>query len=170
MGEVLSLPVAIAEDAGAEWAALEAVFRIHAGRMKSIAYNLLGNEPDAEDAVQEAFVKSCRSQSQFQNGAALHTWVYRILINLCLDENRRRTRRPRMDAEAEPRSGQSGADIRFALRQALQQLPGRHRAVFLMAVVEGLPHAEIAGILETSESNSRTLLLEARRQLQSKLS
>jgi RNA polymerase sigma-70 factor (ECF subfamily) len=63
-------------------------------------------------------------------------------------------------------SREAGADLRVALRQAMGQLPARHRAVFLMAAVEGLPHGEIATILEISETNSRTLLLEARRQLQ----
>jgi len=138
--------------------------------MKSIAYNLLGNEQDAEDALQEAFLKACRARSGFHGGAALHTWVYRILINLCLDETRRRQRRPASTSAHEAASSQSGADLRFALQQAVGQLAARPRAVFLMAAVEGLPHAEIAAILEISETNSRTLLFEARRQLQNALS
>ena len=169
-GEALTLPIDISARAGADWSAFEEVFRVHAARMKSIAYNLLGNEQDAEDALQEAFLKSCRAQGTFQKGAALHTWVYRILINLCLDEGRRRQRRPSLTAGIDAASAQAGADLRFALRQAVSQLASRHRTVFLMAAVEGLPHAEIAAILEISETNSRTLLLEARRQLQVTLS
>lgn len=169
-GEVLTLPIDISARTGADWSAFEEVFRVHATRMKSIAYNFLGNEQDAEDALQEAFLKSCRAQSTFHKGAALHTWVYRILINLCLDEGRRRQRRPSLTTGVETASGQAGADLRFALRQAVSQLAARPRAVFLMAAVEGLPHAEIAAILEISETNSRTLLMEARRQLQVTLS
>jgi len=168
-GEVLILPIEIPAAGGAAWAAFEEVFRVHSVRMKSIAYNLLGSEADAEDAVQEAFFKSCRAQQDYRSDAALHTWVYRILINLCLDEGRRRQRRPALDSEAEPASREAGADLRVALRQAIGQLPARQRAVFLMASVEGLPHAEIAAILETTESNSRTLLLDARRRLQAAL-
>jgi RNA polymerase sigma-70 factor (ECF subfamily) len=169
-GEVLTLPIEIPAITSAGWPAFEEVFRVHAARMKSIAYNLLGNEQDAEDALQEAFLKSCQAQGSFKKGAALHTWVYRILINLCLDESRRRQRRPPLQSEVEAKSGQAGADLRFALRQALSQVPARQRAVFLMAAVEGLAHAEIAVILEITETNSRTLLLDARRQLQVTLS
>ncbi|MBI2685009.1 MAG: RNA polymerase sigma factor [Acidobacteria bacterium] len=169
-GEVLTPPIEITATGSAPWPAFEELFHIHGTRMKSIAYNLLGNQQDAEDAVQEAFLKSCRSQHNYRGGAALHTWVYRILINVCLDEGRRRQRRPAMDTVVEPRSGDTPADLKFALRHALTQLPRRQRAVFLMAAAEGLPHVEIAAILEISEANSRTLLFDARRQLQGLLS
>ena len=59
--------------------------------------------------------------------------------------------------------------MRAALRQAIANLDARQRAVFLLSAVEGLPHAEIAAIVETTESNSRTLLLEARRNLKEAL-
>ncbi len=165
-GEVLALPIDIFASKGAPWAAFEEVYRLHGARLKSMAYNLLGNEQDAEDAVQEAFLKACRGTESFRGGAAAHTWVYRILVNLCLDEGRRRGRRPVMAVDVDAASREAGADLRVALRQAMGQLPVRQRAVFLMAAVEGLPHGEIATILEISETNSRTLLLEARRQLQ----
>jgi len=169
-GEVLTLPLEITGTRNVEWSSFEQVFHLHGARMKSIAYNLLGNEADAEDALQEAFLKGYRSQQGFKKNAALHTWVYRILINNCLDEGYRRQRRPFVDAPPEAVPGGSSADLRFALRQAMSQLAARPRAVFLMAAVEGLPHAGIAAILEISETNSRTLLLEARRELQVKLS
>jgi RNA polymerase sigma-70 factor (ECF subfamily) len=169
-GEVLELPLEIPVSAIVEWSAFESLFRLHGRRMKSIAYNLLGNESDAEDAVQEAFLKACRASQSFQQDAALHTWVYRILINLCLDEGRRRQRHPQSAAVVDAASTHPGADIRFALRQAIALLPAKPRTVFLMAAVEGLPHAEIAAILEITETNSRTLLFEARRQLQVTLS
>ncbi|HEU0121174.1 MAG TPA: RNA polymerase sigma factor [Bryobacteraceae bacterium] len=165
-GDVLPIPIDILAPADSALQAVESVFRVHAVRMKSIAYNLLGNQPDAEDAVQEAFLRSCRSRDAFRNQASLHTWVYRILINLCVDEGRRRRRTPWQNAGTETESPQTGADVRAALRQALDRLPVRQRTVFLMAAVEGLPHAEIAAILEISETNSRTLLLDARRELQ----
>lgn len=165
-GEVLALPIDILAPPSAAWAAFEEVYRAHGARLKSVAFNLLGNEQDAEDAVQEAFLKACRGRDGFRGGAAPHTWVYRILVNLCLDEGRRRQRRPVFAVTADAASREAGADLRVALRQAMGQLPARHRAVFLLASVEGLPHGEIAAILEISETNSRTLLLEARRQLQ----
>lgn len=62
--------------------------------MKSIAFNHLGNVSDAEDAVQETFLKVHRSASGFQGGSAFSTWIYRILINTCYDTLRRRKVRP----------------------------------------------------------------------------
>ena len=84
-------------------------------------------------------------------------------------DGRRRQRSPFQSDAGEARSLHSAADVQAALRQAIGQLPERQRAVFLMAAVEGLPHGEIAAILEITETNSRTLLLEARRQLQAAL-
>lgn len=168
-GELLALPIEILNDATTGLAVLEAVFRDHAPKMKSIAFNLLGNEHDAEDAIQEAFLKAHRGLDAFGNRSGLHTWVYRVLINTCLDEGRRRQRLPVATVEAPVVSRESPADQRAALRQAISQLENRQRAVFLMSAVEGLPHAEIASILEITETNSRTLLLEARRNLQARL-
>ena len=152
---------------GGARASLEDVFAMHAARMKSVAFNLLGSEADAEDAVQEAFLKAHRSLAAFRGGAALHTWIYRALINTCLDEGRRRARRPAgepSDVAADPRH-----DLRAELRRAIGSLDPRSRAVFLIAAVEGFSHGEIAAMLEITETNSRTLLLEARRRLQEML-
>ncbi|MBM3783778.1 MAG: RNA polymerase sigma factor [Acidobacteria bacterium] len=142
------------------------VFREHNTRMKSVAYNLLGSQADAEDAVQEAFLKAHRSLAAFRGGSTLSTWVYRTLLNVCLDEGRRRARRP--EAVAEP-AVDSKADLRAELRRALAAIDARQRAVFLLAAVEGFTHAEISGMLAISEANSRTILLEARRKLQERL-
>ena len=152
---------------GGTRASLEDVFAAHSARMKSVAFNLLGSEADAEDAVQEAFLKAHRSFAAFRGGAALHTWIYRALINTCLDEGRRRSRRPA--AELRDVGAESRQDLRTELRRAIGTLDGRSRAVFLLAIVEGFSHAEIAGMLDISETNSRTLLLEARRRLQEML-
>lgn len=168
-GEVLALPIDILAPRSEAWPAFEAAYRDYGARLKSMAYNLLGNQQDAEDAVQEAFLKAYRAQAEFRTGAAVHTWIFRILVNVCLDEGRRRQRRPVVEAGVELAGRAESPDLRMALRHALDLLPDRQRAVFLMASVEGLPHADIAAILEISESNSRTLLLEARRQLQATL-
>ena len=169
-GEILTFPFTRSAAAEAELAALEAVFRVHGARLKSLAYGFLGSEQDAEDAVQDAFLKTHRAQAAFANRSALHTWVYRVLINTCLDERRRRSRRPALSEDAESAAAtESPADMRAALRQAIANLDARQRAVFLLSAVEGLPHAEIAAIVETTESNSRTLLLEARRNLKEAL-
>src|SRR5687767_12537158 len=63
----------------------EQIYRSHGDRMKSIAYNHLGNMSDAEDAVQETFLKIHRAADTFAGDAAFSTWIYRILVNTCYD-------------------------------------------------------------------------------------
>ena len=74
--------------------AFEELYRSQGSRMKSVAMNLLGNTSDAEDAVQEAFLKLHRSWTSFKGESLLSTWLYRILVNTCYDMGRRRKRRP----------------------------------------------------------------------------
>ena len=77
-----------------EIAAFEQVFHDHSPRLKSIACQLLGNRSDAEDAVQETFLKLYRGIDNFQGQSSLGTWLCRILINACHDQQRKRQRKP----------------------------------------------------------------------------
>ena len=141
--------------------------------MKSIACNLLGSVSDAEDAVQETFLKVIRGAASFRGSARFSTWVYRILLNACYDAGRRRRRRPE-GGEAVDASGARldlpapGGDhrLRLELEDSVARLPERPRAVFLLSAVEGFTHPEIGEILGIPEGTSRALLFEARRELQ----
>ncbi len=154
-------------------AAFERLYELHGARMKSIARNLLGHESDAEDAVQEAFLKVYRGAASFRGRAALSTWIYRILVNTCYDLLRRRRRRsedaldafPGDDKTALPaRSGDHR--LRLAIEQGVSRLRPRQREVFILSAVEGFSHREIAEVLDIPEGTSRTLLFEAKRRLQ----
>lgn len=148
----------------------ERIYREHGERMKSIAYNHLGNVSDAEDAVQETFLKVHRAASTYNGEAAFATWLYRVLINTCYDVLRRRQRRIReapIEGVSETRAASSVDDIkRLALRRILDGLPEQRRTVFLLFEVEGLSHAEIADILGISEANSKWILFVTKKQLQ----
>src|SRR4029453_9244958 len=65
--------------------AFEDLYRSHGARMKSVAFNILGNPSDAEDAVQEAFLRVYRGMGAFKGTAKLSTWMFRILVNACHD-------------------------------------------------------------------------------------
>jgi RNA polymerase sigma-70 factor (ECF subfamily) len=141
--------------------------------MKSIACNLLGSVSDAEDAVQDTFLKVFRGASAFRGTARFSTWVHRILLNACYDAGRRRKRRP--EGTEAPESADArldlpapGADhpLRLELEDSVARLPERPRTVFLLSAVEGFTHSEIGEILGVPEGTSRALLFEARRQLQ----
>ena len=156
--------------------AFERLYATQAGRMKSIAFNLLGSVSDAEDAVQESFLKVHRGAGAFRAGARLSTWLYRILLNTCYDTMRRRRRRPETEGKAAADDARldvpaRGTDhpLRLELEDSLSRLPERLRTVFLLSAVEGLTHREIGEVLEIPEATSRTLLFDARRELQSLL-
>ena len=104
--------------------AFERLYALHGARMKSIAANLLGSVADAEDAVQDCFLKIYRGAPAFRGDARFSTWIYRVLVNSCYDMLRRRRRRPvevRQDEEtsrALPESASPASD--HSLRLSLE--------------------------------------------------
>ncbi|HEY0159108.1 MAG TPA: RNA polymerase sigma factor [Thermoanaerobaculia bacterium] len=151
--------------------AFEEIYRRFGDRMKSIAWNHLGNSSDAEDAVQETFLKVHRSATTFTGEASFATWVFRILVNTCYDILRKRKRRVEetpIDDELE-RSSASVDDMkRIALRRLLDELPEQRRSVFTLFEIEGLSHAEIGQVLGISEGNSKWILFATKKELQEK--
>jgi RNA polymerase sigma-70 factor (ECF subfamily) len=148
--------------------AFERLYALEGARMKSLAANLLGNAADAEDAVQETFLKVYRGVRDFKGTAAISTWAFRILLNTCYDALRRRSRRPEDPAgDGLDRKPSAGSDhpLRLSLEKAVANLPERERAAFLLVEVEGLSHREAGEVLEVPEATSRTLLFSARSRL-----
>ncbi len=149
--------------------AYERLYELHGGRMKSIAYHMLRSRSDAEDAVQETFLKVYRAMQNFSGASSLATWIYRILLNTCYDYGRKKTRLAEKPQIKELPS-RTDLPLRIALERALEKLNDRHRTVFLLFEVEGLKHSEIAAILEVPEGTSRNWLFEAKRDLKRQLS
>jgi RNA polymerase sigma-70 factor (ECF subfamily) len=158
--------------------AYEDLYRAQSSRMKSIAMNLLGNAHDAEDVVQETFLKIHRGIRYFKGQSAFSTWTYRILVNCCYDMRRKKTRRmetAEQDLVAEDQSFDSPAPmhdhpLRMALGKCVQQLTPYLRSVFLLYEVEGFKHAEIGLMLGISEMASKNALYQAKRKLRELLS
>lgn len=152
-------------------AAFEALFATHGARMKSVAFNMLGNQTDAEDAVQEALLKAYRNRQAFRSDSQLWTWVFRILLNACYDLGRKRTVRKEEWLDDQVPMPVAGADhgLRLSLGRALTGLSPIHREVFLLCEVEGYTHREVGEILDIPEGTSKGRLFEARRQLQAAL-
>jgi RNA polymerase sigma-70 factor, ECF subfamily len=157
--------------------AFERLYLLHGSRMKSMARNLLGTASDAEDAVQDTFLKIQRSIASFRGQSSFATWTFRILINTCYDARRSRMRKkevaqdePRETApRPEPRAAAAHPSLRLALERALAQLTGHQRDVFLLYEVEGFRHSEIATILEISETASKNTLFQAKKNLRQML-
>jgi len=159
-----------------EVSAFERLFASHGERMKSLAGNLLGNPSEAEDAVQETFLKIYRAAPSFRGAARISTWAYRVLVNTCYDWLRRRSRRPESPAPSEtsaPDFGLSAPEsdhpLRVDLAASLAALDPKRRAAFVLFEVEGFSHREVGDILGVPEGASRSLVFEARRELQRRL-
>jgi RNA polymerase sigma-70 factor (ECF subfamily) len=157
--------------AAGDAAAFEELYRRFGERLKSIGFHHLGNVSDAEDAVQETFLKLHRAASSYNGEASLATWLVRILINTCYDSLRRRRRRidetPLEDFVTASRAAASVDDTkRLALRKLLDDLPEQRRSVFVLFEIEGLSHAEIGQILDITEGNSKWILFATKKHLQ----
>jgi len=156
--------------------AYERLYAMHGGRMKNVARNVLGNPIDAEDAVQDTFLKVQRSIASFRGQSSFVTWTYRILINTCYDTRRSRLRKKEVANDdsgetprPEPRAPGAHPTLRMALERALEKLTRHQRDVFLLYEVEGFRHAEIAGMLEMTETASKNTLFQAKKNLRQML-
>src|SRR6202047_2123348 len=154
----------------------ERLYSLHGARMKNVARNLLGNPVDAEDAVQETFLKVQRGIAGFRGQSSFVTWTFRILVNTCYDVRRSRLRKKEVTGDSseesprpEPRAPAAHPSLRLALERALEKLTRHQRDVFLLYEVEGFHHAEIAAMLEITEAASKNTLFLAKKNLRQML-
>ena len=152
--------------------AYERLYRLQGARMRNLARNLLGSESDADDAVQDTFLKIQRGIKSFRGQSTFLTWAFRILVNTCYDLRRSRMRRKEQAQEAsndlprpEPRARGAHPSLRMAIERALQALTQHQREVFVLYEVEGFRHAEIAVLLDISETASKNTLFQAKKNL-----
>ena len=175
---------ALPDDAGLAAACLagdlrayERLYQSQGMRMKNLARNLLGSTTDAEDAVQDTFLKIQRGIGTFRGHSSFVTWTFRILVNTCHDLRRSRARRKEQTQDdtsstvpaPEPRAPGAHPTLRMALERALAMLTRQQREVFLLYEVEGFRHAEIAALLEISETASKNTLFQAKKNLRGML-
>ena len=152
--------------------AYERLYDLQGTRMKNLARNLLGNALDAEDAVQETFLKIQRSIESFRGESSFVSWTFRILVNTCHDARRSRLRKKEIASDSaeetpypEPHAPASHPTLRLALERALAALTAHQRDVFLLYEVEGFRHAEIAAMLDLTETASKNTLFQAKKNL-----
>jgi len=160
--------------------AYERLYKLHGARMKNLARNILGSSADAEDAVQETFLKVQRSIASFRGQSSFVTWTFRILVNTCYDARRSRLRKKEVAADdepqhedaaprPEPRAAVAHPSLRLALERALAKLTRHQRDVFLLYEVEGFRHTEISEMLEITETASKNTLFQAKKNLRQML-
>jgi RNA polymerase sigma-70 factor (ECF subfamily) len=161
--------------------ALEGAVREHAGLVYRIAYSVLRNHHDAEDATQEAFVRVLRYRRKLEGVRDRKTWLARIAWRVAVERRKRLPEIPLEGVEAgaavvQLRSQLMSADesvlgqeMAGMLAALISALPAQLRDVVTLSAVEELGPAEIAEVLETSESAVRSRMFRARQVLKEKL-
>jgi len=147
---------------------MERLYQLYVGRCFSVVCRMVGYQ-DAEEVVQEAFIKIYKGIGSFRGDSSIGTWIYRLSVNSSLTFLARRKRHhERMRAagvmqevaDAPPVSG--GALDRITLERCIGQLPSGYRAVLVLHDVEGLSHEEIASIMGWHRGTSKSQLHKAR--------
>lgn len=163
----------------------------YAGQLYAAALRMTRNAADAEDLVQETFLKGFRSYHTFKQGTNLKAWLYRILTNSYINNYRKKTRRPqevelgeledvylfkRLHSSASTggatRSAEDEALERFTnplIRTAIEELPDTFRLPVLLADVEGFSYKEIAEIMDIPIGTVMSRLHRGRKALQKQL-
>lgn len=167
----------VAQAQGGDRAAMDQLLRSHYDRIYAICRRIAGNDADASDAAQEALMAIVRGLPKFDNRSAFSTWSYRVATNACLDELRRRKRRPtpavvdEHDAWSErtPDDRAPAFDEQLAvsdeIQAALQQLPEEFRMPVLLRDCAGLDYAEIAETLGIPPGTVRSRIARGRSKL-----
>lgn len=148
--------------------AMQSLYAKHHGRLFGLALRLTGSRGDAEDVVQEAFLRAWRALPKFRGESRFGTWIYRIAVNLCRDQyKRRRPTEPEVDGEVPPAA--SDGIARRRLEAALEELSEGYREVLVLHDVMELRHPEIAEILGVEVGTSKSQLHKARAKMRALL-
>jgi RNA polymerase sigma-70 factor (ECF subfamily) len=171
-------------------AAFEELVRQYDQAVLRLALNLMRTEQDAQDIYQEAFLKAYRNVGNFRFECSFYTWIYRIVVNLCLDHLRKRQVRKEdapvavdrsgteynlLDGVADERSGANPErdlmrrELGAKIARALDRLTPRERMVFELKHYHGLKLRTIGEMLETTEDTAKNTLFRATQKLRGSL-
>ncbi len=174
----------------ADKARFEELAMEHMGSLYTAALRMTRNPSDAEDLVQETYLKAYRAFESFQEGTNLKAWLYRILTNTYINAYRAKKRRPeesdvdeleslylyrRLGGTEGAAAGRSAEDVvldRFTeaeVKEAIEALPEQFRLAVLLGDVEGFSYKEIADILQIPMGTVMSRLHRGRRALQKRL-
>ncbi|MGM0577838.1 MAG: RNA polymerase sigma factor [Myxococcota bacterium] len=160
-------------------------------KVYTIAYGVLRNEDAAMDATQDAFVKVYKNLPRFKGDSSFYTWLYRIVVNLCIDKKRKQKRAAEVEYEDtrshglgeaptdgptlasihidNPAKAYARQELREHMEQALDALSDAHREILLLREVEGLAYEDIADTLDIPKGTVMSRLYHARKNFQKAL-
>ena len=165
-----------------ETAAFEILMRRHNQRIYRAALAITRNDAEAEDVMQDAYVRAFQHLGQFSGRAQFSTWLTRIAVHEALARNRKNGRSESLDAiteatgdsimpsdSADPETQASTAEMTRVLEQAMLALPDSYRAVIMLRDIEEMSTAEAAEVLDITEENLKVRLHRARSLLREEL-
>ena len=157
----------------------EELYRRFSPRMYAVCLRYAGNAEEAEDILQEGFIKVFKKLNSFRREGSFEGWMKRIMINNALNEIKKNRRNPFLEdievinetqiVDADEPAGNMDPVPAGVLLEMIRSLPEGYRIVFTLYVMEDYSHKEIANELNISENTSKTQLLKARRVLKNKL-
>lgn len=170
---------------GGDIEAFNELVRRHQERVYAAVYHMTANHEDANDLAQETFIKAWHALGSFKGESSFFTWIYRIAVNKTLNFlKQRRNRAPQMSlndldqhvendpdlvalvSERTPRRDAGLTELQERLNAAMLRLSETHRMVVTLHDIQGLPHEEIARIMDCNIGTVRSRLFYARQQLQ----
>lgn len=156
-------------------------------RVYATIYHMTANHEDANDLAQETFIKGYQALKSFKGDSSFYTWLYRIAVNKTINFLKQRRNRTQLSlndldlntekdpdlvaliSDKTPRREVSLAELQNKLSAAMMKLSEVHRLVVTLHDIQGLPHEEIAGIMDCNVGTVRSRLFYARQQLQAYL-
>jgi RNA polymerase sigma-70 factor (ECF subfamily) len=166
-----------------DYNAFEILFERHRGLVYRFAYQMVPRRDDAEDIVQESFVRAYQNLDRYRDEAKFTTWLLRIVTNLCTDQARMTQRRQALEQQEamgaldwmtvgvieDPIRNLEEDRRKVALRRALAALPPHHRSVVVLRDIEEREYSEIAQILGCTVGGAKLRVLRARRALRDRI-
>lgn len=155
----------------------------HERLVYNIAYRMFSNPEDVKDISQEVFLKVYRYLGKFDGKASFSTWLYRIAVNTCIDELRKRQGKETISLDMENDNGESTLKNQYVdnspgveeqiisnegfdrLKKAMNKLSYEHKTVITLRDIEGLSYSEISEITEVSQGTVKSRLARARKAL-----
>ncbi len=148
------------------------LYKLHSRYMYNVAYNLLGHTAEAEDAMQEGFLKAFQKIETFKGEVSFAAWLRSIVVNKCLDVLRQRkdqlifeTQEHCIAVAEEQNFFEENTKLLPQIKLAMAQLSDGYRTVLSLYLLEGYDHSEIAQFLNISEETSRSQYFRAKKKL-----
>lgn len=128
-----------------------------------VARGMLGNDEDARDVAQEAFIRVHRSLERFDTEQRFYTWLYQIVVNLCIDHLRKNAKRRGVSLDAVAESGHEtsssssleGSELKERVARVLDELPPKYKTVMVLSDLQGIGAKEIAKITGATHATVR---------------